>query len=137
MTKILGIVLVWALQVYSYMGILNDAANRSSTTMPTSSKNSSSSTALVGGAHLDVLAITWFVQFGSVLWTPKCFYVLMIIPFWAGYTLYRTFYPQQGTKDGVSLSSEDNDAMASDNHHFNQQQDKRQKRSEKRRQKWN
>ena len=116
----LGMVLTWALQVYSYVGILDHAETH------TDDKS------LVGGAHLDVLALTWVIQFGTVLWTPKFYWILAIIPPWAGWTLYKTF------KGGIGGGNNGSDYAN------NQQQDssdpsmdeKRKKRAEKRRQKW-
>jgi hypothetical protein len=110
----------WVMQAYAYVGIMESAANSIST---------KKSSALVGGAHLDLLAVTWLVQFGTVLFSQKFYWVLCIVPPWGGWTLYRTFSGGAGnsnTRPTASTTVDVDPAKA----------DKRQKRAEKRQQKW-
>lgn len=78
-------VLTWGLQLYAYWGILDQAANQTSTTK-TKRKE------LVGGANLDLLALTIIVQYLTVLWSPKWFWILAGVPVYVGWSLYRTIY---------------------------------------------
>ena len=115
----LGMVLTWALQAYSYVGILDHAETHTANDK------------LVGGAHLDLLALTWAIQFGTVLWTPKVYWLLAIIPPWGGWTLYKTFKGAPGGgNSGSDYSAQQQ--VASDPG----KDEKRKKRAEKRRQKW-
>ena len=123
--KMLGMALVWALQLYSYYGIVDAAAAHNTKQQHKSQKD------LVGGSHLDVLGLTWVVQFGSVLWSTKIYWLLAILPPWAAYSTYKTVQgvlPGAGQQQSSSNNNEPiDDATAQ----------KRQKRAEKRRQKWN
>ena len=123
--KILGIALVWALQLYSYYGIVDAAA---AATQTTKQQNKD----LVGGSHLDVLGLTWVVQFGSVLWSTKVYWLLAILPPWAAYSTYKTVKGVLPAGQQSSSSSSNNNEPVDD-----ATAQKRQKRAEKRRQKWN
>ena len=121
--------LVWALQLYSYYGIV-DAAAGAQTTKQQQNKD------LVGGSHLDVLGLTWVVQFGSVLWSTQIYWLLAILPPWAAYSTYKTVQgvlPAGGQQQSSSSSSNMNNNEPVDD----ATAQKRQKRAEKRRQKWN
>lgn len=74
--------LLFGLQYYSYLGIIEDASN------PKRNKKEY----LAGGAHLDLLGFVLFVQFGSIILTTKLYYLLLIIPVWGMWSLYNTFY---------------------------------------------
>jgi hypothetical protein len=78
-TDLLGLATCVGLQVYAYIGILENATNRSS-----NDKN------LVGGAALDILCLTVLIQFGG-FWSPKCFWMFLVFPSWCAYSLYQTF----------------------------------------------
>ena len=111
----------WALQLYAYMGILDQAANASGREKE-----------LVGGAHLDLLGLTVVVQYGTVLHSTKWYYLLIAVPIWGGWWLYTNVYGGGGSKgkpanENPSGSSKNEDPAAAD---------RRQKRAEKRRQKW-
>ena len=114
-----GVLSVWGLQYFAYGGILDNAANRN--------PNDKS---LVGGSSLDLLGLTVAIQFGS-LWYPRVYWALGIVPIWGGWTLYSTaFGGNSGKNDAKSSASpgepsEEDKALA----------EKRQKRSERRRQK--
>jgi hypothetical protein len=110
----------WGLQAYSYIGILDQAANANS--------GGKSKKALVGGHHLDLLALTLVVQYGSVLHSSKWYWLLMVAPIWGGWTLYTTF---SGGKKNKGDAASDEPTPTSD-----ATTEKRQKRAEKRRQKW-
>jgi hypothetical protein len=132
----LGILATWAFQAYSYIGILDQAANASTSS---SSSNSSSSTtggtssnkkkSLVGGAHLDLLAITLVVQYGTVLHSTRWYWLLAIVPLWGGWTLYSTFFGKKGSTSTAAADTTTTPASDAD-------ADRRKKRAEKRRQKW-
>jgi hypothetical protein len=120
--------ITWGLQGYAYLGILDNAANHTSTR-----SNSKDASALVGGAHLDLLALTWLVQFGSVLFTHKLYWLLCIVPPWGGWTLYKTFQGGPGSKGkGVAVDPNTTNTTETDP----KLADKRKKRAEKRQQKW-
>lgn len=107
-----------AMQVYAYIGILECSVN-----------HKGSDKALVGGSNLDLLAITYLIQFGGLLISTKFYYLLLLIPVWAGYSLYKTFFGggKGSASAPVASSTEDDDP---------QQTERRQKRAERRRQKW-
>jgi hypothetical protein len=119
--------ITWGLQGYAYLGIMDNASNRST-------KDST----LVGGAHLDLLALTWLVQFGSVLFTPKVYWLLCIVPPWGGWTLYKMFKggPSKVGVDGAAAGTDPNAAAAAATETDPKLADKRQRRAEKRQQKW-
>lgn len=123
--NILGMLITWALQAYAYVGILDQAANAGGS-------SSSSSSSLVGGAHLDLLAVTFLVQYGTVLHSTKWYWVLALVPIWGGWKLYTTF--GAGGKKKVAPSSSATEEPGANTTTANA--DRRQKRSEKRRQKW-
>lgn len=73
----------WALQYNAYVGILEQAANSAGST--------SSSSDLVGGVHLDLLALTVAVQYLSVLHSSRWFYLLAAVPIYAFWNLYKMY----------------------------------------------
>eukprot|EP00536_Pseudo-nitzschia_multiseries_P010770 jgi/Psemu1/307569/fgenesh1_kg.340_\ len=122
---ILGMVVTWIMQAYAYVGILESSAIAAGKV-----KNNKN---LAGGANLDLLAVTILVQFLSILHSTRWFVLTVFgVPIIAAYKLYQNFY---GGDNGVSKSkspmpstteSSGDDPMAA----------KRQRRAEKRRQKW-
>ena len=122
--SIAGVLSIFGLQYVAYNGILTNAENRN--------PNDKS---LVGGSSLDLLGLTVVVQFGAVLWTPRLYWLLALVPVWGSYSLYSTFAGGgKGSSGGPSKAStsqstesteEEDEAMAA----------RRQKRSERRRQK--
>jgi len=121
----LGLLCTLGLQYYSYIGILDDATNPKSNT--TSKKNGK---ALVGGASLDLLALALVVQFGTILWSPKVYWLLAIVPPWGAWSLYKTFKgvkpPSAPPANAIpSLSEQEDEKVKA----------RRQKRAERRRQK--
>jgi len=112
--NILGIILAWGLQAYAYVGILDQAANATG-----------QNKALVGGANLDLLALTLVVQYGSVLHSTKWYLLLVIAPIWGAWSLYSTF---GGGKKGEPAPARPE--VVSD-----EVKERRQKRAERRRQK--
>ena len=123
----IGVLLLLGLQFYAYVGILDDAAN--------SAGHADKNKALVGGASLDLLGLTWVVQFGTVLWSSKFYWLLAILPPWAGYKLYSTFKssPLGGGKNNASAQVTQQDGGAGET---DDKAEKRKKRAERRRQKW-
>ena len=112
----------WGVQGYAYLGILDSAAN----------KRPGKDSALVGGEHLDLLALTWMVQFGSVLLTRKFYWVLCILPPWGGWTLYKAFKGGPNNQKGDVGTVDPYSGVETDP----TLADKRRKRREKRQQKW-
>ena len=122
------------LQWYAYSGILEQAADKSTS----SRKAGDNTTSLVGGSNLDLLALTILVQYGSLFWTRKMYYLLMAVPLFWMYSLYSTFLGG-GTRTGSSISNNKQQSTPglSDQEPTNSEvSDKRQKRAEKRRKKW-
>lgn len=113
----LGMVVTWGFQFYAYLGILDQAANASG-----------KEKALVGGAHLDLLGLTLLIQYGAALHSTKWFYLLFFILLWGGWTLYSTF------RGGGNTNTAPN--AATDSSPVGRAAEKRQRRAEKRRQKW-
>ncbi|CAB9520789.1 expressed unknown protein [Seminavis robusta] len=117
--NIAGMISVWGLEFFAYTGILNNAENRN--------PNDKS---LVGGSSLDLLGMTVVIQYGAVLWSPRFYWMLVLVPIWGAWTLYSTFRggdgvgASKGAKSSTEPAEED-PALA----------DRRQKRSERRRQK--
>jgi hypothetical protein len=84
--------LTWGLQLYSYWGILEQAANQTQTTKTKATTAKNKSKELVGGENLDLLALTIVIQYLTVLWSSKWFLMLLGVPVYAGWSLYRTIY---------------------------------------------
>ena len=112
-------ILLWSLTIFAYQGILQDAA-----------VNSSNSKKLTGGEYLDLLGLVVVVQLGTVFISDTFVYLLIILPFWGGwklYKMYKSFSNPFGTDDErmkENKSDEDEELKA-----------RRQKRAERRRQK--
>ena len=85
---------------------------------------------LVGGAYLDVLAVTLAIQFGTVLHSAKWYWLLCVFPVWGGWVLYGMWYGGGKKSGSGGTSATATDGMSSGN------DERRQKRAEKRRQKW-
>ena len=118
------------LSVVSYKGILDDHANT------ISKGKGGSGEALAGGASLDLLGLVSVVQYGSVFVSTKIYWLLVLIPLWGGWKLYCIFkgsvgglFPNGGTTKPTNESAV-NDASTE------QLNAKKQKRAERRRQKW-
>jgi hypothetical protein len=126
----LGMSINAGLQYYSYLGILE-----ASTNTPSSNKSKKD---LVGGINLDLLGLTVFVQFATILHTAKWFWLLLIVPVYALYTLYTTVYGGAATHGGGNRNKnvDSSTAEAPSSASSKEQQDRRQKRAEKRKQKW-
>lgn len=118
--NIIGVVVTWAFQIFAYMGILESAKN--------SNKNKGKE--LVGGAHLDLLALTVVVQFGTALHSSKWFYFLWIVPVYGAWWLYSTFFGGKGKGRNDPSPAGGESGTLADN------KEKRDKRAQKRRQKW-
>jgi hypothetical protein len=115
-SEALGLISIFGLQAFAYVGILENSANRSS-------KDKS----LVGGASLDILGLTILIQFLALLWTPKCYWLLLGLPVWGLYFLYKTFRGGSTPAAAAEATSTkpDNDKQA----------ERTQQRAERRRQK--
>jgi hypothetical protein len=75
----IGIVLLLGLNWFCYTNILESAAS-----------STGHSKDLVGGARLDVIAVVWLVQAGTLLWSPQVYYVLSVFPCVEAYKLLHT-----------------------------------------------
>jgi len=75
-----GIFSLWALEYFAYIGILDNAVNRSV-----------GDKGLVGGSSLDLLGLVVLVQFGTILFSPKFYWLLAVLPPWGAWTLYKLF----------------------------------------------
>ena len=114
---------ILGLEYYAYVGILSSAES-----------HRSDDKALVGGQSLDLLAFTFLVQFATLLWSEKFYWLLVLVPVWGGYVLYDTF--ASGTSDATGIAGDqqsNSDAASASNRPGT---DKREKRATKRRQKW-
>ena len=126
---VLGMVVTWGLQVYAYLGILDQAANLNVTGGSSKKKGAGggSKNDLVGGVNLDILALTLVVQYGTALHSPKWYWLLIIVPIWGAYWLYTTYY-------GNNKSSQNKNA-AEEEEVSEEVKNRRQQRAERRRQK--
>ena len=124
--NLIGIILTWALQIYSYFGILHQA------TLTSSSKSKKD---LVGGQHLDWLGLTLVVQFSTALHSTKWFWLLLIWPIVSGWSLYTSVFGKSSPKSSSSNMPE-NSTSASNSNSNSSNSSRREKRAEKRRQKW-
>jgi hypothetical protein len=112
----LGIFCSVGLQVYSYFGILDQAANISSR---------KSNKELAGGQHLDWLALSLVIQFGGILHSTKWYWLLLLFPVVSGYSLYTSFFGG-GKKNSDTAATPDTSQQGNDT-------SRREKRAEKRR----
>mmetsp|Transcript_12611 Transcript_12611/g.18540 ORF Transcript_12611/g.18540 Transcript_12611/m.18540 type:complete len:165 (+) Transcript_12611:133-627(+) len=112
-----GIALLVGLNVMCYLSILEAASSASPT-----------STDLVGGIWLDVVALVWSVQAGTLFWNSFFYYFLLILPPWAAFKIYTT------VRGGTRAAPNNNEPQKNDevSEELNK---RRQKRSERRRQK--
>jgi hypothetical protein len=125
-TELLLITCIGGLQMYAYIGIMDSAANQSTTDKR-----------LAGGASLDLLGLTLVVQFGSILISSKCYWLLAALPIWGAWTVYAMFgggissLTGGGKKAAGAPPSEINDTDGKE-----KLDERRQKRADRRRQKW-
>lgn len=120
--------LLVGLSIFSYKGVLEDHAN---------SAGVAKDKALPGGASLDLLGLTVLVQYGSLA-SNHFYYLLVLIPLHGGYKLYTTFFGKGG---GLAGTMPKNDVVESTsggdgNADSDLVNSKKQKRAERRRQKW-
>jgi hypothetical protein len=127
---IVGAIVTWIEQAYSYVGILEHSATNAG-----SSKKKSKD--LAGGSSIDLLAVTILVQFGSVLHSTRWLWLTVVgVPVVGAYKLYQAVYggsdsdtanknKSSTSSSGTNDETDGDDAMAA----------KRQRRAEKRRQK--
>jgi SRP-independent targeting protein 2/TMEM208 len=115
----LGMMATWGLQLYAYMGIVEQSQNQ------IKQKKGE----LAGGVYLDLLGLTVLVQFASALHSTKWFWLLISAPIYALYKLYTTFYGSGKTASQPTTDDNDDPNAAA-------QQERRQKRAERRKQKW-
>jgi len=113
---------VAAAQWYAYHGILDQSAQHR--------KQQDAAKRLVGGSHLDLLFVAVAVQYGALLWSRRVYAVLLLLPVWAAYGVYTTFRGGGSKPAAAAPNNDRNFAADEDTTH------KRQKRAEKRRQKW-
>ncbi len=111
----------------SYKGIVEDHAN----TIPKGKGGTGE--ALAGGASLDLLGLVSVVQYGSVLASTKMYWLLVLIPIWGAWKLYSIFKGGVGGMYPDGTMPTDESAVSDD---YEKSNAKKQKRAEKRRQKW-
>ena len=127
---ILGMLITWGLQIYSYLGILDHAANVNiGNKKKGSSGGNNNKNDLIGGINLDLLALTVVVQYGTALHSSKWYWLILIVPIYGGWSLYQTYY-------GSSSSKSNNKTTAEGEEISDDVKQRREKRAEKRRQKW-
>jgi hypothetical protein len=121
------IMCIGGLELYAYMGIMDSAANHSSTDK-----------SLAGGASLDLLGFAMVVQFGSVLLSSKFYWLLAGLPFWAAWSLYTMFGGGGGLSSliGGKKAAPAPPSESSGTEGKEKQDERRQKRADRRRQKW-
>ena len=116
-------ILLVVISSFAYKGILDDHANSSG----------SKGEALAGGLSLDLLGLAILVQFGSL--ASNYFYWLLIsIPVVGIYKLYGTF---KGGKDAIGGFMPNDSVDNSSKVESEEAKAKRERRAERRRQKWN
>ncbi|KAL7432241.1 hypothetical protein ACHAXH_006922, partial [Discostella pseudostelligera] len=130
-THFLATIFLVGLSYISYKGILEDHAN----TIPSTS---SGAEALAGGASLDLLGLVSVVQYGSVFVSTKFYWLLLLIPIWGGWKLYSIMKGGLGglfpNKGNTRPTTNESDNINDDN--AEKSNARKQKRAEKRRQKW-
>ncbi len=93
---------------------------------------------LAAGASLDLLGLVVLVQYGSCLISSKFYWLLLLIPSYGGWKLYRTFSSGlsgfAGVKPQNQLAESNLEPMGGDV--ADEAADKRKRRAERRRQKW-
>ena len=125
---ILGVIVTWAEQLYSYIGILEHASTNT---------NKSKSKELAGGSNLDLLAVTLLVQFGSVLHSRKWLWISVVgVPIAGVYSLYNAVYGGGASASNSNKSSNKSNNTAETSEQDDSMAAKRKRRAEKRRQKW-
>jgi hypothetical protein len=128
--------LFWIMTYFCYHGILLDHENMVSVTsskVVAADGSSSKQSRLPGGIYLDILALVLLMQFGS-LWKQQLLWLLIIFPFWGGYTLYQTVF--KGMIQGMTQSSSSSSTSSASTTEDAAVDEKRRKRAERRRQKW-
>ena len=129
-----------ALQYYSYVGILDAHAVAATVTTASvkqtssnsqNSSNSSSNNALIGGHALDIWGLTVVVQYGSLFFSAKFYYLLAILPLWGAWTLYAMVRGSRHT--GTTRETANHQPMREEK---DPTVERRKQRAEKRRQKW-
>jgi hypothetical protein len=111
-----------SLSGFAYKGILEDHAN-----------TTSNGEALKGGLSLDLLGLVVLVQFGSFV-SSYFYWLLGLVPIVGGYKLYSTF---KGGKESIGAFMPHSNEKKGDKVDNEKATAKRQKRAERRRQKWN
>jgi len=120
------VVTLVGLSYLSYRGVVDNHANQDF------KNNKKADDALAGGAFLDMLGLVSVVQFGSVLFSDKFYWLLLLIPTVGGWKLYSTVkggLPGMPNATSAAASSDNEQVSEKDN-------EKRQKRAERRRRKW-
>lgn len=116
---------ILGLQYFSYVGIIENAVNRSS-----------SDKSLVGGSSLDLLGATVVIQFGSFFFSKRFYWLLFAIPPWGAWSVYRTFTGRKEPAGGQGGAAASASQLGTGNATMKAESDRREKRAERRRQKW-
>lgn len=115
--------LFWGLEYFCYNGISNDAQIAASST--------STSKDLAGGVYLDILGIVLTSQFLGGFWKEGCYWILVILPIWGLYRIIKWYF-FSGEEEESSTTSGGKKKTEVDE----RTKEKREKRAERRRQKW-
>jgi hypothetical protein len=126
-THLLATIVLLILSSVSYKGIVEDHAN----TIPKGKVGAGE--ALAGGASLDLLGLVSMVQYGSVFVSTKMYWLLVLIPIWGAWKLYSIF---KGGVGGMFPNGKMPTESAVNDNNAEISNAKKQRRAEKRRQKW-
>lgn len=98
----IGAISLLALSYIAYKGVIEDHANSNSNNTMMAKQgggknkyysNTQAAAALAGGASLDLLGLVVVIQYGTILIGYKFYWLLVVIPIYAAYTIYTTFKP--------------------------------------------
>lgn len=96
------------LQYYSYLGLTDSNPKTRSTS-------------------LDLMVVTFFIQFLGAFVSSSCYWALLLVAVWGGWTLYRMFRPSSAMTEAHSTPTNTTTNEVST--------EKKQRRAERRRQK--
>ena len=126
--NIIGSLILFGLTWYAYVSILEASSMANRTTKGYTTLEDNGSQALAGGLSLDLLGLVVVVQLGTAFVSASFYWLLIVLPIYAlykGYGLISGFMGGSSNEDNGSKRVDDEATRA-----------RRQKRAEKRRQKW-
>ena len=125
--NIAGSVLLLGLTWYAYVGILEDS---SAATKSDKYNDGSGSKDLAGGSSLDLLGLVVVIQLGTAFVSSAFYWLLVVLPVWYGYSGYKMLQGFMGGGASNQAESGEYEIDAAT-------KERREKRAERRRQKWN